>query len=136
MNNAIVIRCLAIACLFYALACSTPGRSSGREVKKETKDKRKSPIVLTAKEGSYYINLRQNNFFDYFGLDSNNKAQLFAGSYEFEGDSLMMAFYNNNQPGDLTGKGLVDKAANQLILFSKDAAKNRKMDIIMNTRNN
>jgi len=131
MNKAIVIRCFAIVGLFYVLACSTPGRSSGREVKKETKDKRKSPIILTAKEGNYYINLRQNNFFDYYGLDSNNKAQLYAGSYEFKGDSLMMAFYNNNQPGDLIGKGLVDKAANQLILFSKDAGKNRKMEILL-----
>lgn len=131
MNNASILRLLAGGWFLFALGCSSFERSGGREVKKETKDKRKAPVVLTAKAGDYYINLRQNNFFDYFGLDSNNKAKLYAGSYELKGDSLMMAFYNSYQPGDLIGKGFIDRKRNQLILISKDTAKNRRMEILL-----
>lgn len=130
MNKTTCLRLLAGICLLMSFACSTPDRASGREVKKDTKDKRKSPVVLTARQGNYYINLRENDFFDYYGLDTTNKVQLYAGTYELKGDSLMMAFYNNHQPGDLIGKGFIDKANNWLILFAKDATKNRKMQII------
>ncbi len=113
------------------LACSAPERSTSREVKKETRDKRKSPIVLTAREGDYYLNLRQNNFFDYFGKDpASNKADLYAGTYKIEGDSLLLGFYNNYAPSDLTNMGYIDKSHNMLTLFSKDPSKNRKMQIL------
>ncbi len=117
--------------LFLVLACSSPQRSTGREVKKETKDKRNAPIILAAKQGNYYLNLRKNNFFDYFGLDSaTQKAQLYAGMYELKGDSLLLAFYNNYNPGDLTNVGWIDRAKNQVVLLAKDTAKNKRMDII------
>lgn len=91
--------------------------------------------MFSAKQGNYYLNLRENKFFDYFGLDSvSNRAALYAGTYEFKGDSLLMAYYNNYQPGDLTNTGLVDRAKNELILLAKDPAKNRKMEIIIGGR--
>jgi hypothetical protein len=123
----------AFTVLSFSLShCSTSDRATGREVKKETRDKRKSPIILTAKQGDYYMNLRENHFFDYFGLDSaTNKAQLYAGNYEIKGDSLLMGFYNNHRPADLTNTGLFDRARNQLVLIAKDESKNRRMDIIL-----
>jgi hypothetical protein len=112
--------------------CSTSDRATGREVKKETADKRKSPIILAAKQGDYYLNLRENHFFDYFGLDSaTKKASLYAGNYELKGDSLLMAFYNNYQPADLTNTGFMDRGRNQIVLFAKDPSKNRRMDILL-----
>jgi hypothetical protein len=114
------------------MACATFERSTGREVRKETKEKRKSPIVLTAKEGNYYLNLRQNKFFDYYGKKMGvTKADLYAGVYEIKGDSLFLAFQNDYQPGDLIGKGLIDRTSNQVILFAKDPAQNRKLGIIL-----
>ena len=131
MKKSAVVQLLIGACLVFIFACSSPERSTGREVKKETRDKRKSPIVLAAKQGDYYLNLRQNNFFDYFGLDSaTKKAQLFAGSYQLNADSILLAFYNNYQPGDLTNVGWIDRAKNQVVLLAKDPANNRKMTII------
>ncbi|HEU4633629.1 MAG TPA: hypothetical protein VFS22_06575 [Flavisolibacter sp.] len=135
MDTPAVWRCLAGLCLLFAASCSSPERSTGREVKKETRDQRKSPIVFSARQGNYYLNLRENKFFDYFGLDSaSNKAELYAGTYELKGDSLFLGFYNNFQPGDLTNTGLVNRAKNELVLLAKDPAKNRKMEIIVGGR--
>jgi hypothetical protein len=131
MNSPNFWRSLLFILPMSSLSCSTPERSSSREVKKETKDKRKSPIVLTAKEGDYYLNLRQNNFFDYFGKDpASNKADLYAGTYKIEGDSLLLGFYNNYAPQDLTNMGFIDRKNNLLTLFSKEPSKNRKMQIL------
>lgn len=118
-------------CLVLLFACSTPERSSGREVRKDTKDQRKAAVVLVAKQGNDYLNLRENNFFDYYGLDTTNRAALYAGSYAFKGDSLMLAFYNNNKPADLIGKAWVDRIHHQLILLARDPSRNRKMAIVM-----
>lgn len=135
MNSPNSWRSLLVILMISSLSCSTPERSSGREVKKETRDKRKSPIILTAKEGDYYLNLRQNNFFDYFGKDpASNKADLYAGTYKIEGDSLLLGFYNNYQPADLTSMGYIDKANNLLILFSKNPSRNRKMQILFGAK--
>ena len=131
MNSPNSWRSLLFIFIISALSCTTPEKSSSREVKKETRDKRKSPIVLTAKEGDYYLNLRQNNFFDYFGKDpASNKADLYAGTYKIEGDSLLLGFYNNYAPQDLTNMGYIDRKNNLLTLFSKDPSKNRKMQIL------
>jgi hypothetical protein len=124
--------CLVLGCFFLVIACSTFERSTGREVRKETKEKTKSPIMLTAKEGNYYLNLRQNNFFDYYGKKMGvSKADFYAGVYERKGDSLFLAFHNDYQPGDLTGKALIDRINNQVILFAKDPVQNRKLGIIL-----
>jgi hypothetical protein len=124
--------CLILGCFFLLIACGTFERSTGREVRKETKEKRKSPIVLTAKEGNYYLNLRQNKFFDYYGKKMGvAKDELYAGVYEIKGDSLFLAFQNDYQPGDLTGKALIDRSNNQVTLFAKDPAQNRKLGIIL-----
>jgi hypothetical protein len=131
MNSPNFWRSLLFIGILSFFSCSTPERSSSREVKKETRDKRKSPIILTAKEGDYYLNLRQNNFFDYFGKDpSSNRADLYAGTYKIEGDSLLLGFYNNYAPQDLTSMGYIDRKNNLLTLFSKDQTKNRKMQIL------
>lgn len=135
MNSAALARFFTVWSLLLFFACSSPEKSTGKEVKKETRDQRKSPIILSARQGSYYLNLRENKFFDYFGLDSaTNKAELYAGTYELKGDSLLMAFYNNYQPGDLTNTGLVNRARNELVLLAKDPAKNRRMEIIVGGR--
>jgi hypothetical protein len=132
MKNAAALQLITGLCLVFVFACSSPERSTGREVKKETRDKRKSPIILSAKQGNYYLNLRANNFFDYFGLDSaTSKTELYAGTYELKGDSLLLGFYNNYQPGDLTNTGIVDRTNNLVILIAKDPAKNRTMGIIV-----
>ena len=129
MNNAALLRLLAGGCLLFVFACSTSRGS--REVKKETSDKRKSPTILVAREGNFYLNLRQNNSFDYFGLDSaTKKAGLYTGSYELKGDSLLLAFYNNFKPADLTNLGFVDRPKKQVILLAKDTTRNRRMEIL------
>jgi hypothetical protein len=131
MNNSALLCLLAGGCFLFVFACSTSRGSTSREVKKETSDKRKSPTILVAKEGNFYLNLRQNNSFDYFGLDSaTKKAGLYAGSYELKGDSLLLAFYNNFKPADLTNLGFVDRAKNEVILLAKDTTHNRRMEII------
>lgn len=118
--------------LCFTVSCTVFERSSGREVRKETKEKMKSPIVLTAKEGNFYLNLRENKSFDYYGLKMGvTKADFYAGVYERRGDSLFLAFHNDYQPGDLTGKGLVDRTSNQVVLFAKDPAQNRKLNIVL-----
>ena len=131
MNSRNSWRILLFIFLIASISCTTPEKSSSREVKKDTRDKRKSPIILTAKEGDFYLNLRQNNFFDYFGKDpASNKADLYAGTYKIEGDSLLLGFYNNYAPQDLTNMGYIDRKNNLLTLFSKDPSKNRKMQIL------
>ena len=135
MNTSAVFRFFIFFCVLFVFACSSPERSTGREVKKETRDKRKSPIILMAKQGDYYLNLRENKFFDYFGLDSaSNKAELYAGTYELKGDSLLLGFYNNYQPADLTNTGVVDRPHNLVILIAKDPVKNRRMEILVGGR--
>jgi hypothetical protein len=131
MNSPKSWRILLFIFLIASISCTTPEKSSSREVKKDTRDKRKSPIILTAKEGDYYLNLRQNNFFDYFGKDpASNKADLYAGTYKIEGDSLLLGFYNNYAPQDLTNMGYIDRKNSLLTLFSKEPSKNRKMQIL------
>src|SRR6476620_12522145 len=135
MNRPFTWCILLFIVMLLSFSCSTPERSSSREVKRETRDKRKSPIVLTAKEGDYYLNLRQNNFFDYFGKDpSSNRTDLYAGTYKIEGDILLLGFYNNYQPADLTSIGYIDRTNNLLTLFSKDPSKNRKMQILFGAK--
>jgi hypothetical protein len=56
---------------------------------------------------------------------------LYAGTYELKGDSILLAFYNNFQPGDLTNMGFVDRVNNEVVLIAKNPAKNRKMEIIL-----
>jgi hypothetical protein len=132
MNSSVLLRFFAGCTLVFVFACSTSEGASSREVKKETKEKRKSPIILSAKQGNYYLNLRENKFFDYFGLDSaTNKTELYAGTYEWKGDSLLLGFYNNFQPGDLTNTGLIDRVTNEVVLIAKNPAKNRRMEIIL-----
>ena len=129
--NTTLVRFALLGCLYLILSCSLFERSTGREVRKETKDKRKSPIVLAAKEGNFYLNLRENKFFDYYGMKMGvSKAELYAGVYEIKGDSLFLAFQDDYQPGDLTGKGLIDRTRNQIILFSKDPAQHRRLGIV------
>jgi hypothetical protein len=116
----------------FLFACAARDRSSAREVKKETREKRKAPIVLSAKDGNYYFNLRQNNFFEYYGVTLGvTKADLYAGSYEMKGDSLLLAFQNNYKPADLTGTGFIDRTNNQVVLISKDTSQNRKLGILL-----
>jgi hypothetical protein len=105
-------------------ACSS-NRSAANEVKRETAEKRKTPVVLGARSGDHYFHLRENNFFDY--LEGKN---LYAGTYTQKGDSLMLGFHNNHQPTDLTSKGLIDRQSGVLLLFSKDIAKHRRLAII------
>ena len=127
-----LLRFMVFCCLAVVVACSTSDRSTGREVKKETKDQRKSPIVLAAKEGNFYFNLRENMVFDYYGLTLGiTKAELYAGRYQLNGDSILMAFHNNHKPEDLTGMGFIDRAKKQVVLISKDTAQNRKLGIIL-----
>ena len=131
MKKAALLCWLAGGCLLFVFACSTSRGRTSREVKKETSDKRKSPTILVARQGDFYLNLRQNNSFDYFGLDSaTKKAGLYAGSYELKGDSLSLGFYNNFKPADLTNMGFVDRAKKQVVLLAKDTAHNRRMEII------
>lgn len=128
-----------LACLGFSLAvlllgaCSSPRRSTGREVKSETRDKRKAPVIFAAKQDDYYFNLRQNSFFDYFGQNqASGKTELYAGTYTRKGDSLFLGFHNNYQPDDLTGKGFIDRRSNTLLLISKDTSRHRRMPIILN----
>jgi hypothetical protein len=117
---------------FFIVSCTIRDRSSVREVKKETKEKRKEPVILSAKEGNYYFNLRENNFFEYYGKTLGvTKAELYAGSYQKKGDSLMLAFQNNFKPADLTNSAYIDRTNKQLILISKDTSQNRKLAIIL-----
>jgi len=132
MKSSTLKKQFVLSCLIIALSCSTSDRSTGREVKKETRDKRKSPIVLAAKQENFYFNLRENNYFDYYGMTLGvAKAELYAGMYELKGDSLSMAFHNNHKPEDLTGTGFIDRARNQVVLLSKDTAHNRRLEIIL-----
>lgn len=125
---------IALASIFVLLACHT-GQNSQREVIRETREKRKAPIILTAKQDNFYFNLRRNNFFDYYGLKLGvAKAELYAGTYQLKGDTILLAFQNSYQPGDLTGKGLIDRRHNQVILFSRDTAQNRKLEILMDNQ--
>lgn len=123
-----------LAVLLALASCKTSGdAATAKEVRKETREHRKSPIVLTAKDGSHYFNLRENGFFDYFGKALGVvKAELYAGTYERKGDSLMLAFHNNFQPQDLVNKGFIDHAANQIVLVSKEPGQDRRMGIILN----
>jgi hypothetical protein len=48
MNSPVLLRFFAGCTLVFVFACSTSEGASSREVKKETKEKRKSPIILSA----------------------------------------------------------------------------------------
>ena len=127
---------LLLICVLSLGACATRDRNSVRQVKKETKDKRKAPIVLSAKEGNYYFNLRQNNFFEYYGVTLGvTKADLYAGSYERKGDSLLLAFQNNYKPQDLTSMAYIDRVNRQVLLISKDTSQNRRLGILLEENN-
>ena len=130
--NTVFIRFLIYGCILFLLSCSTSNRSTSREVKKETRDKRKSPIILAAKQENYYFNLRENKYFDYFGMTLGiAKAEFYAGRYELKGDSILLGFHNNHKPQDLTGMGFIDRAKKEVVLFSKDTVNNRRLTIIL-----
>lgn len=119
MKQLILLLCVAM----LATACAS-NRDTAKEVKKETSEQRKAPVVLAAKTGDQSFNLRQYNFFDY-----TEGGQLYAGTYNMKGDSVMLGFHNNFKPEDLIGKGLVDRPGGVLVLFSKDAARHRRLSI-------
>lgn len=121
MKTILVYLAAAIATV---TACSAPN-STAKEVKRETANQRKAPVVLSAKLGDQYFHLRQENFFDYL-----EGKELYAGTYTQKGDSLLLGFHNSYQPGDLTGKGLIDRQGGILILFSKDVARHRRLAIV------
>jgi hypothetical protein len=126
-------RLVLLALVLTWTSCSTPEKSSGKEVKTETKDKRKAPIIFSAKQGDYYFNLHDNAFFDYFGTSGIlTKTELYAGTYTRKGDSLLLGFHNNFQPEDLTGKAYFERSTNTLVLLSKIPAQNRRMPVILN----
>jgi hypothetical protein len=126
-----ILKLTLLFCLAGLAACST-GNPTGREVRSETKEMRKAAVILAAKEGNYYFNLRANNVFDYYGTAVGMiKAELYAGTYERRGDSLYLAFHNNYQPGDLTNKGFIDRSANQVVLLSKDPGQHRRLGILL-----
>jgi hypothetical protein len=111
-------------------SCSTLYDQTSREVEKETREKRKYNVLLTAKGGGYTINLRENSFFDYHGrAETETRSSLFAGSYERKGDSLFLAFHNNYKPTDLTGLGRIDESRKTLVLLSKEFGRDRQMTI-------
>jgi len=112
---------LRTAFLYIALtlaACSS-GKIA-REVKKDTEEKLKSPVTLTAKGGDYTFNLHENSFFDYQG-----RSQFYAGTFKQEGDTLMLAFHNNHKPEDLIGKALMRRNEGRVVLLAKEASDNR-----------
>jgi hypothetical protein len=111
------------------LSCSAPERSTGREVKKETSDKRKAALLLSAEQEHSFFNLREGNFFEYYGAMPTG-ADYYAGIYDRKGDSLFFSFHNNYQPQDLTGKGFIDKVQKKVLLFSKNAGQTRSLTII------
>jgi hypothetical protein len=113
-----------IAALTLFTACSAPN-ATAKDVKRETANQRKSPIVLSAKLGDQYFHLRQENFFDYL-----EGKELYAGTYTQKGDSLLLGFHNNYHPADLTGKAFVDRTGGVLILLSKDISRHRRLAII------
>ncbi|HEX2606243.1 MAG TPA: hypothetical protein VHK91_02645 [Flavisolibacter sp.] len=116
-------RLLLIGTLFLA-NCRSVEPGTGREVKKDTRDKRKLSILLTAssKEDNqeHLFNLREQNFFDYSTKASGlSKTELYAGTYSRRGDSVFLAFFNNYKPGDLTGIGIIHEAAHEFLLLGK-----------------
>jgi hypothetical protein len=123
--------CMAgLVMIGFLASCSTVYDQTSREVEKETREKRKYNVLLTAKGGGYTINLRENSFFDYHGrAEAETRSSLFAGTYERKGDSLFLAFHNNYKPTDLTGLGRIDESRKTLVLFSKDFGRDRQMTI-------
>jgi hypothetical protein len=119
MKQLFLLFCVTV----LAAACAT-NRDTAKEVKKETAQQRKSPLVLAARSGDQSFNLRQFNFFDY-----TEGGQLYAGTYSMKGDSVMLGFHNNFKPEDLIGKGLVDRQDGTVILFSKDGNRHRRLAI-------
>jgi hypothetical protein len=126
-----IMKCLAgIVMVIFLASCSTVFDQTSREVEKETREKRKLNVLLSAKGGGYTINLRENNFFDYHGrAETETSSFLFAGTYERKGDSLLLAFHNNYKPEDLTGLGKIDEGRKTLVLLSREFGRDRQMVI-------
>ena len=108
--------------------CSCATTSTSKEVKKDSKEKLDLPVIYYAKaeagKGDYFINLRTNKFFDYH--EGND---LYAGIYSIEGTTLNLAFNNNNDPDDLSGKATINLNKKEIVLLGKTAASNRRMII-------
>ena len=119
-------RSFIIPAFFLLLSCAST--STGKEVKKDTKEKMTLPVRFYARggEGSkdYYINLRMGNFFDY-----HEGSALYAGTYSISGKTLNLAFNNNYYPGDLSGMATIDTTEKRLVLLGKPGAANRVMTI-------
>jgi|SRR5215204_484151 len=115
---------LTIFISFFIAACATT--STEKEVKKDTKEKMDLPVIYYAKaaegKGDYYINLRQNKFFDY-----HEGTALYAGTYSIEGKTLNLAFNNNYDPEDLSGKATIDLNKKEIVLLGKTASSDRRM---------
>lgn len=122
---------ILLAILILYSSCN---RSTSKEVQKETREQRKTALVFTALSTDpasvYTFELRQNNFFDYFGKTGSNKNfDLYAGTYQWEKDTIFLAYYNNHKPDGLNGKVWVDTIQKKLIMLSNDPARNRPMTI-------
>ena len=120
------MRILYFSALLFLASCGVTGDSSQAEVKKETKEKRKAPIVFAAKSGNFVFNLRNNDVFDYFG-----PGELYAGTYVRNGDSILLGFHNNHKPAELNGRGFINNASKELLLASDDPTKHRRLTILL-----
>lgn len=119
------MRLLYSIVLLFLISCGATATNQS-QVKKETKEKRKAPVIFAAKSGSFFFNLRNNDYFDYYG-----PGELYAGTYVRKGDSLLLGFYNNHKPIELNGMAFINNASKELVLISDDSSKHRRMAILL-----
>jgi hypothetical protein len=120
------MRILYFAALVLLASCGVTESSTQNEVKKETRDKRKAPIIFAAKSGNYFFNLRNNDFFDFYG-----PGELYAGTYVRKGDSILLGFHNNHKPPELNGRAFINNASKEFLLASDDPSRHRRLTILL-----
>ena len=117
------------ALLFFS--CAPLGE---RQARKDSVENLKQPILFYAKgqddNREYYINLRDDNSFDYYERNLGETDYVFyAGTFVREGRDLRLAFHNNRHPKGLSNTGQLNSDQNILTIWGKKKKNDRRMQI-------
>ena len=114
-------------------SCTVPDKAS-LEVMRQTRKLKKSPVILRAynygKVTNDKLELRENNSFTYQShVLGTQKIAFYAGTFDKIDDTLILNFHNGHMDSLWTGKAVVDRIANSIILISKDSSSNKQLMI-------
>ncbi len=117
-------------CCFFLLilsACSPTARFNRDKAEFEA-----SPVIITFKSvadmnDSYFV-LREHNYFEFYRqLYDSIKNTRYPGKYVWNGDTLLLSFYDKKGKQLLGSKAFINNAGGEIIFFNKKPVK--KTDI-------